>query len=380
MHASECRRSLITRGLTRLLLLCFALNPSASICAAQVSLVWNDNSSDESGFIIEQAIGTAGFLEIGRVEANVVQYVDTKATAGLFYSYRVCAFNAAGNSEYSNVVSTLPSGTVNSTSRLSNLSVRALAGNGSDTLIAGFATNGARTLLVRGIGPSLAAFGVSAPLSDPVLSLDSGPQFTETNDDWGSGPNPALIAATSARLGAFALPAGSRDAAMLSTFGGGSGTAMINGNVGATGTVLLELYDASENSTGRLVNVSARGNVGSGSDVLIVGFVITGEGNKQILIRAIGPSLADFGVTGILGDPSLALHRQGTAVPLQQNDNWGGVSVLTKAFELVGAFDLPNLSRDAALLAFLPAGAYTAQVSGVNNTSGVALVELYEVP
>jgi hypothetical protein len=158
----------------------------------------------------------------------------------------------------------------------------------------------------------------------------------------------------------------------------GSYTVQISGVTG-TGIALAELYDTAPAIGARLANVSARAQVGTGGGILIAGFAISGNVPKQVLIRGVGPALAGFGVAGTLTDPRLDLYRGTTVV--QSNDNWGGGTALTAAFSRTGAFALSNAaSRDAALLVTLAPGSYTAQVSGVNSTTGVALVEVYEVP
>ncbi|MEI6467332.1 MAG: hypothetical protein WCQ89_21600, partial [Verrucomicrobiota bacterium] len=146
-----------------------------------------------------------------------------------------------------------------------------------------------------------------------------------------------------------------------------------------TGTALVEAYDAEATATPvRLVNLSARTQVGTGDDVLIIGFVVTGNGPTTVLLRAVGPGLAQFGVGGVLTDPQLRLFAAGSETALHVNDNWD--SGLAPTFAATGAFALPVSSKDAALLVTLQPGAYTAVVSGVNNATGVALVEVYEVP
>ena len=131
-----------------------------------------------------------------------------------------------------------------------------------------------------------------------------------------------------------------------------------------------------------LVNLSARTRVGTGSELLITGFVIAGSEPKRLLIRGVGPALAGFGVGGVLADPQLALYRQGSSAVLRQNDDWGlgGATAPAAAAAQAGAFALPANSRDAALLVVLEPGAYTAQISGAGGGTGVALLELYDVP
>lgn len=271
-------------------------------------------------------------------------------------------------------------------SRIANLSIRTRAGSEAQTLIVGFVVGGAGTsgtkpLLVRGIGPTLTDFGVGGALADPKLELyDARPVKLFENDNWN-----AADAATFAGVGAFALPAGSRDAAIYQgALPSATYSVQVSGAGAATGVALAEIYDvttggAFTTTTPRLVNVSARAVSGTGGDVLIAGFVVAGSGTKRVLIRAIGPTLRDFGVTGVLADPKLELMGASGA-KLQENDNWGGGSGLIAAFSSVGAFALNAASLDAAVLATLGPGSYTAQVSGVGGGTGVALVEIYELP
>jgi hypothetical protein len=142
--------------------------------------------------------------------------------------------------------------------------------------------------------------------------------------------------------------------------------------------VLLELYDSGGTDSARLINVSARNQVGTGDNLLICGFVVAGTGTKNLLIRAIGPRLADFGVTGVLVDPRFEVFRTGTPAAIASNDNWD--ASLAATFTSVGAFSLVAGSRDAALVTSLAPGSYTVQVSGVANGVGEALVEIYELP
>ena len=258
------------------------------------------------------------------------------------------------------------------TSYLSNLSVRTTAGTGAQTLIAGFALNGGtKSLLVRAIGPGLAAFGVPGTIPDPRLELYSGTTRITENDDW--APTAAAVFNS---VGAFGLPANSKDAALVTSLAPGSYSAQASGGPGAGGVTLVELYDTAPGSAARLVNVSARSQVGTGGDILIAGFAVGGSGLRTLLIRAIGPSLSAFGVTDVLANPKLELYAGSTL--LQSNDDWD--AAVAPAFGRVGAFALAAGSRDAVLLVTLNPGTYTAQISGVNNTTGVALVEVYEVP
>ncbi len=252
-------------------------------------------------------------------------------------------------------------------SRLANLSVRAnLAA--AQRLIVGFATNSPKSVLLRGIGPTLGAFGVGDALADPKLELFQDATKVSENDNW-----EAALAPTFAAVGAFGLTAGSRDAALQTTVGG-SRTAQITGP--GAGVVLVEVYDAGSGTAQRLVNVSARNFVGTGDAIMIAGFVVDGPVAKTLLIRAVGPTLAGFGVGGALADPKLEIFRNGAKAV--ENDDWS--PALAATAQAVGAFALLPNSRDAALLVTLPPGAYSAQVSGIAGGTGEALVEVYEVP
>ncbi len=267
-------------------------------------------------------------------------------------------------------------------SRLANLSVRSAAGAGAQTLIVGFTVEGAAgtlPVLGRAVGPGLAPFGVTGTADDPRLTLFRNAAQVGFNDDWGA--NAAALAPAFAAVGAFALPAGARDSALREELAAGSYTLQVTNASGDPGLVLAELYDATAAaSTGapRLVNVSARTNVGRGGDVLIAGFAIGGTVDRTVLIRGIGPELASFGVQGVLANPRLELFSGPRR--LAANDDWQNSAEVFALFSSVGAFGLGQSSRDAMLLLTLPPGVYSAQVSGEGGTTGNALVEIYEVP
>jgi len=266
---------------------------------------------------------------------------------------------------------------------LRNLSARGAVGAGDKSLIAGFHVVGTspKQVLIRAIGPSLSQYGVSGALSNPALQLYSGSSLVETNDNWGGS---ASVAAAAGQVGAFALGGESQDATLLMTLNPGLYTAVVTGVGGDTGVAMVEVYDvdASDPFTAqKVVNLSSRGEVGTGDRLLIAGFVINGNSPKKVLVRAVGPTLASFGVTGTLADPVLRIVQGATVV--RENDNWetgNAASLVSEASACSGAFALPEGSKDAAILLTLPPGSYTAQVSGAGDTTGVAIVEVYEVP
>ena len=257
---------------------------------------------------------------------------------------------------------------------LANLSVRTGVGSG---LIVGFVVSGgARDILVRGIGPALAQFGVPGTVADPKMEVFQGSARIATSLDWTSS---GMLAGDFAAAGAFPLPAGSRDAALRLPVNDGR-TVQVSSAAGGSGVALVELYDVGS-GRGRLVNVSTRAQVGTGADVLVAGFTVVGTSEKRLLIRAIGPSLAAFGLTGLLADPTMEVKALGANNAIASNDDWGGADALKQAFASVGAFGMAkDSSADAAVIVTVPPGSYTAIVSGKNGGTGTALVEIYELP
>ena len=271
--------------------------------------------------------------------------------------------------------------------RLLNVSTRSLTGAGGDALIVGFVLSGneSKPVLIRGIGPTLSAFGVGGALPSVRLEVFRGQTSVATGTDWGTANNnPTEVAAVAARVGAFALPANSRDAAMVLTLAPGAYSAVVTGQSGASGVALVEVYDATSGSippTQRVVNLATRSTAGAGENALIAGFYVSGSAPKRVLIRGVGPSLTQFGVSGALARPQLSV-AQGASV-LAQNAGLASsadAAAILAAASQVGAFALPSNAADAAILINLAPGAYTAQVAGVSGATGVALVEVYEIP
>ena len=285
-----------------------------------------------------------------------------------------------------NVVRLYPSGVT--TGRIVNLSVRATAGAGAQTLIVGFVIGGSTgelPVVIRALGPKLTALGVSGALPNPQLELHSRindvDTIAATNDNWASD---AVSSATFQRLGALPLTNGSLDSALSLDLERKPYTAHVNAPSGG-GVALAEVYDASiagASGPAHLVNIAGRAQVNTGDDVLIAGFVVSGGGPKTVLIRGLGPRLSALGVTGSLASPRLELHQRidDQDSVLAANSGWGGGADLVALFAQLGATALPDAtSKDAALLVTLQPGVYSAVVSGVSGATGVALVEVYEV-
>lgn len=316
----------------------------------------------------------------GQVNASLILTALTALQAG---DYTVKITNAGGSVTSAAATLTLP--TPSNAGRIVNMSVRASAGAGDQTLIVGVIIGGKNTagkkdVLFRAAGPSLSGLGIVSFLADPKLTAFAGGSAVDSNDNWAGD---ATILAAAARVGAFAFTgASSKDSALYASPDAGAYSLHVTG--GTTGIALAEIYDATTTFTAaspRLVNVSARALVGTGDNLLIAGFVIGGSTPRNVLIRALGPKLTGSGVGGVLADPKITLYARGAKVA--ENDNWSDATNATDvvtATAQVGATALTSGSKDAVLLVSLEPGVYSAQVTGVGGTTGVALVELFEAP
>ncbi|MGI8432182.1 MAG: NHL repeat-containing protein [Chthoniobacterales bacterium] len=255
---------------------------------------------------------------------------------------------------------------------LVNISTRLNVGIGENVLDSGFIVRGTgtKTLLIRGLGPSLGNAGLANPLADPVLELhDRTGAILQTNDSW-KATQESAIAATGIP------PANDAEAAMIVTLNAGSYTVVESGKNSTTGAGLMEIYDLTNGFGPDLANLSTRGFVGTAGNVMIAGFILgapTG-GNGSVLVRALGPSLGALGVAGPLADPVLELYNaDGTLIAA--NDNWQ--STQQAAIEATGA--PPSNTAEAAIVATLAPGNYTAVESGKNGGTGVGLIEVYNL-
>ena len=359
---------------------------SATTAGGTVTITWT--SVEGATYKLETSPDAATWTTLAGAGAVTSSGGDTTrlATTTVAPNYRVTLTalatydtrGSAGLSGIGNAAATTAAVGSSGTARLVNIATRVAVGGSAGTPIPGFVLtgNGTKSMLVRAVGPSLAAFGVTGVLADPRFSLVGATATVASNDNW-----LAADAVTMAGVGAFALTGGSKDAALVATLPAGAYTAPVTATDGGSGVALLEVYDASSGSSVNVINASTRAYVGTGDSVLIPGFVISGSGALKLLIRAVGPTLGSFGVTDALADPTITLYR-GTTV-LASNDNWASSAnplEISTAAGAVGAFALPSGSKDAALVATLPAGSYTAIVSGAGNTTGTALVELYVLP
>jgi len=265
-------------------------------------------------------------------------------------------------------------------STLRNISVRTNAAPGQ-IVTPGFVIRGSGTkrVLIRAVGPELLEFGVQGVMPNPKVTIfDSNQNVVATNDDWDSSLSPVFAA-----VGAFALTPGSTDAALLVNLPANqSYTAQVTGADGEGGIMLLEVYDADTNPTSKLVNVSVRTNASSGANALIMGMSLQGTGKRTLLVRGVGPTLADFGVPGVIPDPQLTIFDSNQRSVLSNGDwsNADFVFELLQASEFVGAFALGAGTDDSATLSLLDPGNYTIQITPTDDNDGEALAEIYEVP
>lgn len=260
--------------------------------------------------------------------------------------------------------------------RLANISTRVPVGGGDDAVIGGFIVRGTdkKRVMIRGIGPSLASNHVANALPDPLLELhDSSGALVGSNDNWGDNPNAQEIIDTTI------APTSPKEAVILtrlpSTDSGTGYTAVLRGASVAAGVALVEVYDLDGGLGSAVLNVSTRGHVETGENVMIGGFILGGNESKKIIVRAIGPSLANSGVANPLNDTVLELHNS-NGVVIGMNDNWKE----KQQSEIENTGIPPTDERESAIVAVLPTGSYTAVVRGTNNSTGVALVEAYQLP
>ncbi|MDD2919822.1 M4 family metallopeptidase [Rhodoferax sp.] len=252
------------------------------------------------------------------------------------------------------------------TPRLSNISTRGQVQTGDSVMIGGFIIDGAtaKKVLIRARGPSLSAYGVPGVLANPKVDLYSGPTVIASNDNWGSATNAADITATGL------APTNSLESAILTTLSPGAYTAIVSGVGNTSGVGIVEVLEM-DNPAAPLINISTRGQVQTGDNVMIGGFIIDGANPQTVLIRARGPSLSDYGVPGVLADPTMEVYS-GQSV-IASNDNWG---TATNAADITATGLAPTNAMESAILTTLDPGAYTVIVRGFNNTTGVGIVEV----
>jgi plastocyanin/uncharacterized Zn-binding protein involved in type VI secretion len=264
-------------------------------------------------------------------------------------------------------------GTVNvvapSASQLGNISTRAFVQTGDNVMIGGLIITGSgqKKVIVRAIGPSLINHGITNPLQNPTLELhDHTGAIIASNDDWMAASNKQEI------IDSGLAPTSDLESAILMSLNPGAYTAIVRGVNNGMGIALAEAYDLDSAAGSKLGNISTRSLVQTGENVMIGGLIITGSGQKTVVVRAIGPSLTQSGITNPLLDPTLELHNGNGAV-IAFDDNWRD----SQEAEIQGTGLAPTDDRESAIVRTLAPGNYTAIVRGKNNTIGIALVEVY---
>jgi hypothetical protein len=274
-----------------------------------------------------------------------------------------------GHHELANEANRLLSGQIAPLGKATNISTRGIVGTGEDVLIAGFVISGnqAKKVIVRALGPTLSTLGVSGALADPTMTIvNSSNVVVASNDNWRDTQQSEIA-------GSGYAPPNDLESAIIATLPPGSYTAVVTGKNGGTGIGLVDLYQL-DASTSIFQNLSTRGLVGTGNNVLIGGLIIGNGEPPVIVLRGIGPTLSNFGITQPLQDPTLELRDANGALIAFNNDWSDDTPTAVKATLLT-----PSDSRESAIVASLAPGNYTAIVRGKNGTTGVALVEAYRL-
>ena len=273
-------------------------------------------------------------------------------------------------------------------STLGNISTRAFVQTGDNMMIGGFIVQGTepKRVIIRAIGPELTHYGVPNALADPRLELHDGTgALIASNDNWVTTIIGGIITANQAPdiLDSHHAPNDARESAIIADLPAGNYTAIVRGVNNMTGVGLVEVYDLSPGNGSVLGNISTRAFVQTDDNVMIGGFIVAGAQPKKVIIRAIGPELTQYGVPDALANPTLELH-DATGALIASNNNWastiiGGIITANQVREIQASGYAPSDGRESTIIAFLPPGNYTAIVRGVNNTIGVALVEVYDL-
>jgi hypothetical protein len=272
--------------------------------------------------------------------------------------------------------------------RLGNISTRSFVQTGDNVMIGGFIVQGTgpKRVIIRAIGPELTPFGITNALANPTLELHDGTgAVIATNNDWQTTVISGII--TSSQVSDIQnsghAPTVASESAIIANLPPGNYTAIVRGVNNTTGVALVEVYDLTPAASSSLANISTRSFVQTNDNVMIGGFIVQGTGPKRVIIRAIGPELTQFGITNPLANPTLELHNQGGAL-LASNDDWqttviGGIITSSQVSLIQNSGHAPTAASESAIIANLSPGNYTAIVRGINSTTGVALVEVYDL-
>jgi YVTN family beta-propeller protein len=353
--------------------------PAALAFSPDDSLVY---ASVDTGSGI-QVFDANTFLSLGTISGpEVATKLAVDSTGRYLFAGYFVYYSVLGTRVYD--VSPLPE------SHLNNISTRAFVQTGDDVIIGGFIVQGIqpKRVIIRVIGPELTQYGVPDALANPTLELHDGTGgLIASNDNWVSTIIGGII--TSNQVGEIRdsgyAPTDGRESAIIADLPPGDYTAIVRGVNDITGVALVEVYDLSTDANSILGNISTRAFVQTDDNVMIGGFIVQGTQPKRVIVRAIGPELGapPYDIPNALADPTLELH-DGTGALVASNDNWrhtiiGGIITSNQVRDIINSGYAPSDGRESAIMADLPAGKYTAIVRGVNNTTGVALVEVYDL-
>jgi len=273
-------------------------------------------------------------------------------------------------------------------SELGNISTRAFVQTGDNVVIGGFIVQGSqpKRVIIRAIGPDLSRYGVPNPLFNPTLELhDASGALIASNDNWQHTIIGGIITSNQVAeiICSGYAPGDGRESAIIADLQAGNYTAIVRGVNSLIGVALVEVYDLSPGNGSILANISSRALVQTDDNVMIGGFIVRGTLSKRVIIRAIGPSLSQYGVPNTLPDPTLELHDSSGAL-IAFNDDWqhtiiGGIITRDQVLEIQNSGYAPSDPRASAIIAELPPGSYTAIVRSRNIIIGVALVEVYDL-
>ena len=273
-------------------------------------------------------------------------------------------------------------------STLGNISARAFVQTGDNVMIGGFMVQGTepKRVIIRAIGPELTQYGVPDALANPTLELhDDTGALIASNNNWATTIIGGIIFSNQVHeiQASGYVPGDPLESAIIADLKEGNYTAVVSGLNNTTGVALVEVYELSPETNSILGNISARGYVQTGENVMIGGFMVQGTEPKRVIIRAIGPELTQYGVPDALANPTLELHDD-TGALIASNNNWattiiGGIITSNQVHEIQASGYVPGDPLESAIIADLSAGNYTAIVRGVNDTTGVALVEVYDL-
>ena len=339
---------------------------SASSGSGDMVGISSINSPEGSGVFVSVP---AGYVSGNALSDTAIYSNTTLASLGAAPGTYVWTWGTTANQNFTLQIPPAPPPATN----ITNISTRAQVLTGDNILDGGFIITGteSKDILIRGIGPSLSSPGLSGVLADPTLELHLPDGSVVSNDNWKDTQEQEIMDTT-------IPPTNNLESAILATLQPGAYTVILAGKDGGTGIGLVEVYDLDQlQLNSMLANISTRGSVGTGVDVLIGGFILEPDGgaSSTILVRAIGPSLAAAQVTGPLEDPEIELYDSNGA-SIAFNDNWKD----SQETQIEATGLAPQNDQESAILNTLAAGPYTAIVRGVNMTSGVALVEVYRIP